>query len=243
MSKYTKCLSFVLLIAFMFSETNAKMAGAKMIVSDEAHSKMARAKLVANREAHAEMMPMSKIILYWHQITKEQPKNAEAQSAYEWATFASDVMGMEQIQVMFGGGEKSVVEQTLVWAIEKNIREKSWTPITNSKAKALIATWRPRLAAKFGESSYYFAWVLFQLDEKDALKKTLQNLYAAEFDKVMKLKGIVIGLGDRPPLFFVQSIRAHIDPLSTDVEKKDMDDKMKKMKLHVSKLPESHVVT
>lgn len=217
-SQYAKFLSFIVLVAGFVSSAAGDMAA-------------------------TEMMPLTKVIPYWHQVIKKQPNNAEAKAAYEWATFARDVMGVDEVQIMLGGGEKSVVEQNIVWAIERVITSKPWTQVTNKITKAKIAKWRTKLESKFGKKSFQWAWVLFQLEEKENLKQTLQQAYATEFDNVMKMTEVVIGFDDDPPLFLVQAIRTNLDPLSSDAEKKSMDEKMKKMKVHVANLPESHVVT
>lgn len=85
-------------------------------------------------------------------------------------------------------------------------------------------------------------WLQLQLGQKTEAKAALAALYGKEFDSVMLLTQAVSGLG-HTPLTEASYLHALLRPLATPAEAVGLDDKLQKMKVHVSNLPQAAIST
>lgn len=93
-----------------------------------------------------------------------------------------------------------------------------------------------------GEKSIEWAWVLNQLSEKEKAKEIVKNTFEAEYKQVMKLTQAIFGM-NRSPLSNLQTALNALESISAEKELIDYQEKMKKAKIHIGKLPQSHIMT
>jgi hypothetical protein len=99
-----------------------------------------------------------------------------------------------------------------------------------------------RLEAIFGAESFSWAWILCQINEQESAKKILSNLFNMEYDRTMQKKMAHFGMG-RNPLAESEKIYKALYPLSDSKKQIILDKKMRKIKVHLSNLPQSNIRT
>ena len=130
-------------------------------------------------------------------------------------------------------------------SIQESMREslnvkKEWESLPAPSRKFLRKN-RGGLKEAFGEKSYLWAWTQFQLKDPVGARATLAALYTAEFERVMSLKEAPRYRHDPRPLDEAEAISRVLAPLSSAAEAEELSARMRKMKVHVSNLPQSQV--
>ncbi len=198
----------------------------------------------------AEMMATSNIPIadYLNHMETEAKKKklTEAErNLVDLARIAQSAIDVKFVSV-YATGEKAFArfnQGVLLEAILAKIRtQPEWKQALSPTAKSTLKKNRDKLERFMGANTYAWAWALLQMDEKEASKKLLAELYEMEFLKVMQLKEAVFGLGSTP-MGEVEFAFQALMPLATSQDQSLLKEKMAKMKRHVSKLPQSHVVT
>jgi hypothetical protein len=111
------------------------------------------------------------------------------------------------------------------------------------KALKLMRKNRKLLESYLGSRSPYdWAWVRYELGEKKEAKAALNELFGAEFEKTMKLEKSVNAFG-HGPLTDAERFLVALKPMSSKEEAAELDARMQKMKVHVSNLPQSTILT
>lgn len=183
--------------------------------------------------------PLSELIVY---LEKNKPTTQEKPSVLEWALFARDVVGVQYVVSTPNLNLSLITSAQIIASIRSHVGSTEWKPISEEKAKKSLQDWRPTLESQLRSSPFVWAWVQFQLGDSSNSKKTLSPLFDAELARVMKMKQAIYGLGGSP-MGELNKLNNALKVMSTDKEKVDLDKKMQKAKVHVSHLPESHVVT
>lgn len=174
----------------------------------------------------------------------ENNKSTESESptVLQWAVFAKDTMGLEKLYMYSRIGPEKVSSQIIVDAIKTHITSTQWQLVKDAKIKNTLSEWRATLENRFGAESYSWAWVVYQLGDLEASKKILQPLFEAEYVRVMNLKEALYGFRGGP-LVEIERLEKALILVSADKEQADLSKKVKKAKIHVANLPESHIVT
>ena len=120
--------------------------------------------------------------------------------------------------------------------------QSDWKSNLSKAALEKITRNRVTLEKSFGLNSYTWAWFQLQLGEKESAKKSLNALYENEFLRVMALKDAVFGFGSTP-MGEAEFIYKALSPMADNAEQEDLNQKMQKMKAHVSNLPQSKIMT
>lgn len=95
------------------------------------------------------------------------------------------------------------------------------------------------LKASLGEKSYAWAWILKQKGDTIGSKKILTELFKEGSEGIMNLTS----LHDDSSLQDMMNVQEALAPMSTKAEGEAMDAKMQKMKIHISNLPDSRMMT
>lgn len=111
-----------------------------------------------------------------------------------------------------------------------------------AEAIKLMRANKDQLEKIFKGHSYAWAWIQLQAGDRENTKKLILAEFEKEFAEVMKSTEAVTGLG-HTPLGDAENLLKAASSLTNEEEKKDMEAKMQKMKLHVSTLPQSMIMT
>lgn len=118
-----------------------------------------------------------------------------------------------------------------------------WAQSPSPKALKLLRKNRKLLESYLGaRSGYDWAWVQYELGEKEPAKQSLRNLFDLEYAKVMKMEKAVSVFG-RTPLTDAELYYQALKPMSSADDAKELDDKLQKMKVHLSNIPQSRIMT
>jgi hypothetical protein len=82
-----------------------------------------------------------------------------------------------------------------------------------------------------------------QMYGRDSAKQILNEAFEIEFQKVMKLDQVLIGLGGDNHMGEAENLELALKNISSKSEQTDIAKKIQKMKVHISKLPEVQVET
>jgi hypothetical protein len=188
--------------------------------------------------AHAKMAAM-------HQGSKEKITGDQAEIAL-LARVGAETGIAETAAAPYTENEDAAIPQVSSNAILASMRttlgaQKEWKPLSSALRKYVKKN-RGSLKSAFGENSYLWAWAEFQLKDEGEARNILRGLYTAEFDRVMKLKKAEYVFG-RGPLDDAELYLHALVPLVEPTEARKLNEQMKDMKVHLSNVPESRVMT
>lgn len=192
----------------------------------------------------AKMAPMQseKIGEVIGRLEKQQPKDQKLGEVLEWSRLARDGFQVQEIRKQVGL-EDLMLDSVITYAIREKILGSGWKKLDDARRLKKIRVSKPSLEKEFGSASYPWAWILFQLGETEKSKSTLQRAFQAEHDRIMKLTGIVHGMGHGNPMLEIDRIEQALSPMSAENEKAELTRKLKALKVHVSNLPNFQIMT
>ena len=201
----------------------------------------AQAKLAATR-----LVPLRKVAEYWKQQGSREKLSGDQADIAVLARVASETGIAETASAMYTENEDAAIPYVSAPSIRDSMLskiagQKKWEALPPAQRK-FVKKNRGSLKAALGENSYLWAWAQFQLNDEGGARNTLRGIYKDEFDRVMKLKAAVYQFG-HGPLSDAEIYLAAILPLVEAGEARALSEKMKSMKVHVSSLPQSHIVT
>lgn len=198
----------------------------------------------ANGLVSAKMAPLQseKIEEVIDRLEKYQPKDQKLGEVLEWSRLARDGFQVQEIRKQVGLPDL-MLDQVITHAIREKILGSGWKKVGDSRRLKKIKSSKSALEKELGSASYGWAWILFQLGEADPSKSTLQRAFQAEHDRIMKLTGIVHGMGHGSPLLEIERIEQALSLMSSESEKTDLTRKLKALKVHVSNLPNFQIMT
>ena len=157
------------------------------------------------------------------------------------ARFAQEAFDLKNVSVT--AGETEVTPFSLMSGINRAIKtHPHWDAPISKAAKDMIVKNRSKFEKIFANDSYTWPWFLVQLGDKGAAKKILAKNFAQTFEVNMKLTESVNRFG-HGPLENAESDMQALEPLSTPAELVELHKKMNQMKIHVSNLPQSAIMT
>lgn len=134
-----------------------------------------------------------------------------------------------------------IQNHTIIQSFEKEISKKSKRTISTSDALKIKQN-RSRLEKIFGAKSFSWAWILNQIKEQVSSKKILRDLFLEEYKRAMGQQWVSFGSGFGP-LEKADNILKILLPLCDTEEQKSLNEKFRKIKVHISNLPQSNIRT
>lgn len=214
---------FVLTTAAPTLSSFAKMQATQMIsanaVSRHYKSEMAKGKLASDK---LETMKLAKI----------------AEEVFEVKEFAvSGYFDTEAEQV------KAVYLKNISNSIQQAIQKKTnWDDALAQSKMVTLKKQEALLKKNLGEKSLGWAWYLYQIDKKKEAQMVLSGEFERAYADTMKLTEIT-GFKGSTPSWEAESIHKALIPLSSETENKSRDEKVQKMRLHISNLPNMQMMT
>lgn len=136
-----------------------------------------------------------------------------------------------------------VTAQNIINQIRSELRRPSkWKEKLPSASIKKLAEKKIFLRDILGEKNIEYAWVLNQLSEKEKALKIVKNTFEEEYKKVMSLAQANFGMGEGPLSKLQTSLEA-LESISAKKELSGYQEKMKKAKIHIGQLPQSHIMT
>lgn len=164
------------------------------------------------------------------------------------ALFAQEIFGIKEFN-SYGylptAAEKAAAVKisAIVNSIQDAIQKRqSWDQNISARHKEKIKQKAGLLKKNLGEHSYSWAWIVYQNGDKKEAKMILDRSFEKSYAETMKLTEIS-GFQNTNPMYMADLLSKALAPMSTADENKSRDDKMLKMRLHVSGLPSMQMMT
>ncbi len=182
-----------------------------------------------------EYLELEKIIKYY----KTKPfKKTSSPNILDWSLLAKNAVGVTQLVMSNRKTLEQVTVEDIVIGMVAKIESLEWKLLTDQKIKQTLFKWRNTLKASFGENSFSWAWVEFQMGNKKNSKQILQTLFESEYQKIIQSQ-----TRPRGAPFSYSKFMKPLLLLSTKEEKLDMQNKLKKIETHISNLPDLNILT
>jgi hypothetical protein len=214
---------FVLTTAGPMLPSFAKMQATQMIsanaVTRHYKAEMAKGKLPADE---AERMKLANI----------------AEEVFEVKEFAVSGYHSTDVEQV-----KSVYLKNIANSIQQAIQKKTnWDDGLTKSKMITLKNEETLLKKSLGEKSLGWAWYLYQKGSKKEAQLVLSGEFERTYADTMKLTEIT-GFKDSTPSWEAESIHKALIPLSPETENKSREEKVQKMRLHISNLPNMRMMT
>jgi len=214
---------------------------ASFFANADMNMNMAEAKMAA-----PELISSSITVNYFEKQQKQRKLSVEESEILSLTLIARDVFANKDFAV-YGGGptEESRVQSigllTVANSIQDSIQLREWNqPLSNSDLNK-IKKQSALLKKALGEDSFAVAWLTYQAGDKAEAKNILNRGFTKSYEETMKVQHIYRG---RPgSLQNGESFSKALMPMSNDEENKSRAEKLKKMQMHISSLPDMQMMT
>lgn len=225
--------SFLLVVLFTNVTVLAKRASADMMA----------------REAMAPMptyaSPVSETIAFYIKKQRTQKLNENEVNILKLSELAQDVFDIKNFMIaehLKNEKEKAITTAYIANAIQQAIEKKSsWDDALSGSKLELVKANSDLLKTSLNESSYSWAWISYQTGQKEEAKKILASKFETAYETVMKLQHVYSHRSS--PMEEAERLAKPLKFLSTDDENKTREAKLKKMRTHVSTLPDMQIMT
>ena len=155
--------------------------------------------------------------------------------------FLNEVLELEKFSVYI---RKPIQPMHIVNELEKMIYYKgAWTKELTTIQMTRLESDKASLRKLLGDDSISWAWVQNKTGETKYSKDIIKRLFEEQFKKTMALKIAHYGLSGPGPMGYSVQYLEFLLELSSEKEKAAVKEKLRRMKLHISKIPQSRIVT
>lgn len=190
-------------------------------------------------------------IHYFKTLQKTRKLTADERDLLNLTEVARDVFGVSDIYLLSYGRDKNGTAETKVNAVGaadvirgiqsavegKTIWNQGLSKVDLGKVKLL----ENQIKNVSGENSYTWAWWVYQKGEKDLSKSILTKSFDQSYKETMALTRLV-GKNSN----YLQKAEAAskaLIPMSSQNENKQNEQKLQKMRLHISDIPDLQIMT
>jgi hypothetical protein len=200
--------------------------------------------------ADAQMIAMGSVTMQSLIDTAANRGAEDRKAVLAVAETARDAFDLQSVQVPARRAPDKVEPDWVALAMRNALTApKGFAHPVSATGVATIKKNRVALEAAFkhiaipqGTESDVWPWFENAAGEKDKALKDLRAFFDAENDRVMKLTQAVSGLG-KTPLSEAEFLYGALETLLPAAELKAYTEKLEKMKVHVSSLPQMHIMT
>lgn len=118
----------------------------------------------------------------------------------------------------------------------------AWDHKLAPSAKALLLEQQIEFKEVFSDYLYELAWLKKMAGDDSGAKTALKAVFENEFASLMKMDKVYTGM-DRGPMHQINLAWGALSPVCTSTEKREYEEKMKKVKVHISTLPQIVILT
>lgn len=195
-----------------------------------------------------EQMPINKLIASLTSKQKHKTLSDEELNLLFLSQIAKEVLGIDQVWAVSSsktlGPEAGVSAYVVINEMHEKIRSGSlWDSKLSTQGQDLLKEKREVLKKALAFEPYVLAWVEFQVGDETGSKSILKRAFEKEFQEVMRLERIETDLSGGGPMGNAEDLGNAISKFQSKLERSETEGKVKKMKVHISKLPEEQIKT
>lgn len=172
--------------------------------------------------------------------------NVAAKKFQRLAQVGKDVIGVDSYDLCSGGSPEKTMEifhdHHLVNAWTNQIASNpKWDKALSKKAVEKLKAEKASIQELFGAKSYGYAWVQKMTGDTTGAKSTLNGVFEERVEATLSSKAISRSFDN--PLAILDRIHQALSPMGTPEEQKGYDQQLQRVKIHISNLPDSGIVT
>lgn len=203
-------------------------------------------------------LPISAVVSHYQsQINAQVPMTEDDKKKFKLALIARDVFKIESIQWpniqtcedshVTGGcpyNEDIAIEQmsltNIIGPLRHKVESRQFQQPLSAEKILKIKQNRKSLLKVFNDDSYEKAWFLFQMGEIKESKAVLSRIFENRYADVMQMKEVHVVNG-KSSVDDIDLIPNALKPMCDSKERHILDDKVKKMKSYIKRLPRSEL--
>ncbi len=190
----------------------------------------------------------SDTVSFYKSQQKTKKLSSEDSKKLNLALFARDFFDISEFFISGYGTTteekiKAVSLNSIARSIEMAIQQKSsWDNQKTASDLSKMKQAGELVKKALGKDSYVVAWFSYQNGDKGEAKSILSRAFDNSYNEVMKLKELT-GFRNENPLQQAELTSKALIPMATDPENKSRELQMKKMRTHLSGLPNMQIMT
>lgn len=203
---------------------------------------------VGNAKMQAPQSISAKETIAFYKVKKKSDKlTPEEADTLKLAQLAQDVFGITEFYITgFPSSKEEQAKAVNLIAISNSIQnalqqKPSWDQKLSASDLEKVKQTSDLIKQALGEDSYAWAWVNYKKGDKAMAKKILNRGFDRAHAEVLKISEL--GFRNSNPLQSSEAISKALTPLSSKEENKSREEKMQKMRLHISSLPDMQMMT
>lgn len=202
---------------------------------------------VAAKMAAPQSISLKETVGYFQAQQKVRKLSVDEIDVLKLAAVARDIFGVEELYLsgFYSNNEekaKSVGLETVAMPIQAVIEKRSdWNEALSKGDLEKTKAVGDLIKKSLGENSFAWAWITYQKGEKQQAKVLLSRSFDQSYKAVMALTQLQSRHSN--PLQSAEQIAKVLVPLSSDAEVKENEQRLQKMRLHISKLPDLQIMT
>ena len=183
----------------------------------------------------------NEIQTYYKKVQKQRQLTTDESNVVQLVTVAKDVFKIQTLIVDRHYGEtekeKSLKLHSVAKSIESTFKQKNTWDVTFSEAdRTKIKSVEELIKKSLGANSYAAAWLTYQDGKKDEAKAILNRGFDSAYENAMKTE--YLGFDDANPMNEAEDFSIALTRISTASEKKPREERLRKMRVRASNLPQ-----
>ena len=195
---------------------------------------------VSESRAANSVVQAPETITFYKSLEKKRKLTADESKIFNFFTVAHDVFKINDFIIEGSYGEKGKVKdldiQSIANAIQNSLRNRNWDEPITSENLAKIKSVEEMIKTQLGADSYSMAWLTYKDGNKTDAKAKLNRGFDLAFNNAMKMDDM--GFSDANPIQVGETFSKALTPLSTEAENSARADRLRKMRVRASNLPQ-----
>lgn len=193
--------------------------------------------------------PVSVSEIVQHYTKKQQQKklNESEITLLNLSVLAKDAFDVKNIFITRSPSQDKdkfefITAGHLVSAIKEMVNSKTnWDDKLSDEKTEIFKKNIDFIKNNLGGSDASWAWVQYQMGSKAEAKSILSKIFSTSYETIMNMKHVYNH--NNSPLQNSETWNNILKPMSTDSENKERDEQIKKMRTHISTLPDMMIMT
>jgi hypothetical protein len=191
--------------------------------------------IIGHSKSDIHIKPIGSTTLYIGEILNYFSEN---KNLYNLLLVADRIFGVAELHSHSSNPKKGINEIVVCQAIKaKMLQGNYWQEKLSSEQIILLTKNKKLLREKLKPESIEWAWISYQLGEKDLSKRILKATFNKEYNSIIQLKTAKNFQGIHTSRLILIRVIEVLDVLLDKKEMKTLKEKLEKARIHVDKLP------
>lgn len=184
----------------------------------------------------------SETLSYYQTIQKKQKLTSEESNIFQFVLVARDIFKIDAFLIeghhSRDGREKALNVRSIALAIQSSLKQnKNWDETIAAADLVKIKSVEELIKTSLGANSFAVAWLNYKNGNKAEAKIILNRGFDDAYDNAMKMEYIGFS-SEANPIQDGEYFSKALTPMSTEAENKSRADRLQKMQVRASNLPQ-----